>query len=112
MVKGDNEYWGRWNQFQETGKFPKRNRNTSFQLPHAELDKKLEGKDIGQDEHGGDFPVLAVNPSTNSREVLRPQVKCDHCPAKFHTPNRLGNHLIATHPDNLDLPGKEDGMIF
>ena len=112
MVKGDSEYWGRWNQFQETGKFPKRNRNTSFQIPDAELDRRLEANNIGTDEWGNDLPVSVIDPITKSRRGLVPKVECPSCYVRKHTPSRMAKHILENHPDNLDLPGKEDGMLF
>ena len=112
MVKGDNEYWGRWNEFQQTGKFPKRNRNTSSQIPDAELNKRLEGKDIPEDEWGNDMPISITDPTTGDRQGLSAQIECPHCGVRKHTQSRIDSHVSAAHPDTFDLPGKKDGMIF
>jgi hypothetical protein len=110
----DENYWARWNFKQKYGYFPntKRNPNTSAQIPDAVLEEQLKGKDVPQDEWGGDRPISIVNPATGNRQGLSPQIECPECYVRTHTKSRMDNHILANHPDITDLPGKQDGMVL
>lgn len=52
-----------------------------------------------RDRWGGELPEQEMNDSGYGYRMVYPQIKCEHCPAAFHSSTNLSLHIKDRHPE-------------
>lgn len=99
--------WWRWRVYQNHGYWPttakqeKEGKTPRRRKPKPKPTElpKITYAPVKRDKHGGELPEQEQNDNGFGYHMVYPQVKCPHCPAAFHSPYSLPNHIKERHPE-------------
>jgi hypothetical protein len=107
--------WWRWRHYQNHGFYPLTSKQekegkkptTKKSKPTSTEPPKIVYRETKTDKWGGELPEEEPNDSGWGTRMVYPQAKCPHCPAAFHDPGSLPNHIKDRHPEQDGGEGSE-----